>query len=169
MDGIIETVASGLGNGVGWLAEHGVLFGVFVLIWIAFGAGLLWSQGSVDQVWETIRGLPLIVQAVVWLLFLPVMIGLWIWETSWPLIVRGGPRRRDRGLEPARLPAASCPGRSALTGPLRQRPASSTGTSTIWACPVSTIQTRSSSAGTAPGVLRARRRAGQPTGPSAYK
>jgi ABC-type amino acid transport system permease subunit len=88
MEGIIETLASGLGNGVGWLAENGVLFGVFALIWIAFGAGLLWSQGSVDQVWETIRGLPLIVQAVVWLLFLPVMIGLWIWETSWPLIVR---------------------------------------------------------------------------------
>lgn len=88
MEGIIEALASGLGNGVGWLAENGVLFGVFALIWIAFGAGLLWSQGSVDHAWETIRGLPLIVQAVVWLLFLPVMIGLWIWETSWPLIVR---------------------------------------------------------------------------------
>jgi len=24
----------------------------------------------------------------VWLLFLPVMIGLWIWETSWALILR---------------------------------------------------------------------------------
>ena len=27
-------------------------------------------------------------QIVVRVLFLPVMIGLWIWETSWPLIVR---------------------------------------------------------------------------------
>ena len=88
MERIIETVASGLGNGVGWLAESGVLFGVFALIWIAFAAGLLWSQGSVDQVWEAIRGLPLIVQLFVWLLFLPVMIGLWVWETSWPLIMR---------------------------------------------------------------------------------
>ena len=88
MERIIEAVASGLGNGVGWLAENGILFVVFALIWIAVGAGLLLSQGSVDQVWETIRDLPLIVQAVVWLLFLPVMIGLWVWETSWPLIVR---------------------------------------------------------------------------------
>lgn len=88
MDAVIETLAGGLGNGIGWLAENGVLFGVFALIWIAFGAGLLWSQGSVDGVWATIRGLPLVVQAVVWLLFLPVMIGLWIWETTWPLIVR---------------------------------------------------------------------------------
>jgi hypothetical protein len=32
--------------------------------------------------------LPLVVQAVVWLLFLPVMVGLWIWETTWPVILR---------------------------------------------------------------------------------
>jgi hypothetical protein len=88
MDQLIETLASGLGNGVGWLAEHGVLFGIFALIWVAFGAGLVLSQGSLDQAWQTIRGLPLIVQAAAWLLFLPVMVGLWIWETTWPLIVR---------------------------------------------------------------------------------
>jgi len=88
MDQVIETVATGLGNGVGWLAENGVLFAVFALIWIAVGAGLIWSQGSIDQAWQTIRGLPLVIQAVVWLLFLPVMIGLWVWETTWPLVVR---------------------------------------------------------------------------------
>jgi hypothetical protein len=88
MEQLIETLASGLGNSVGWLAENGVLFGVFALIWIAFGAALIWSQGSIDQAWQTIRSLPLIVQAVVWLVFLPVMIGLWIWETTWPLVVR---------------------------------------------------------------------------------
>jgi hypothetical protein len=49
---------------------------------------LIFSAGSVDQAWQTIRELPLIVQIVVWVLFLPVMIGLWIWETSWPLVVR---------------------------------------------------------------------------------
>ena len=88
MERAIETVASGLGNSVAWLAENGILFGIFALIWIAFAAGLIWSQGSLGQAWETIRGLPLIVQAFVWLLFLPVMIGLWIWEASWPLVVR---------------------------------------------------------------------------------
>jgi hypothetical protein len=88
MEQVIETLAGGLGNSVAWLAENGVLFGIFALIWIAFGAGLIWSQGSVDQAWQTIRGLPLVIQAVVWLLFLPVMIGLWIWETTWPLVVR---------------------------------------------------------------------------------
>jgi ABC-type amino acid transport system permease subunit len=88
MDTVIETLASGLGNGVGSLAENGFLFGIFALIWVAFAAGLMWSQGSIDQAWSTIRGLPAIVQIVVWLLFLPVVIGLWIWETTWPLVVR---------------------------------------------------------------------------------
>ena len=88
MEQVIETLASGLGNSVAWLAETGVLFGVFALIWIALGVGLIWSQGSIGQAWESIRGLPLIIQALVWLLFLPVMIGLWIWETTWPLLVR---------------------------------------------------------------------------------
>ena len=88
MERIIETVASGLGNSIGWMAEHGVLFGVFAVLWVAFGAALIWSQGSLDQAWDAIRGLPLILQIGAWLLFLPVMAGLWIWETTWPLIVR---------------------------------------------------------------------------------
>lgn len=88
MERIIETVASGLGNSIGWMAEHGVLFGVFAVLWVAFGAAVIWSQGSLDQAWDAIRGLPLILQIGAWLLFLPVMAGLWIWETTWPLIVR---------------------------------------------------------------------------------
>ena len=39
---------------------------------------MIFSQGGVDQAWQTIRNLSLIVQTVVWILFLPVMIGLWI-------------------------------------------------------------------------------------------
>jgi len=88
MEQVIESLASGMGNGVAWLAESGVLFVVFAVIWVAFAAGLIWSQGSIDQAWQMIRDLPLIVQIIVWVLFLPVMIGLWVWETSWPLIVR---------------------------------------------------------------------------------
>jgi hypothetical protein len=91
MEQVINTLASALGNGVGWLAESGVLFVLFVafaVLWVAFGASVIWSQGSLDAAWQWIRGLPLLVQGIVWLLFLPVVIGLWIWETTWPLIVR---------------------------------------------------------------------------------
>jgi len=85
---VIEAVASGLGNSVASLAEHGVLFAFFAILWVAFGAALIWSQGSLDQAWQAVRDLPLIGQIVVWVLFLPVMAGLWIWETSWPIVVR---------------------------------------------------------------------------------
>lgn len=88
MERAIESTANTLGNSVAWMAESGVLFVVFALIWVAFGAGLIWSQGSSDAAWQAIRGLPLLVQAVVWLMFLPVMVAMWIWETTWPFAVR---------------------------------------------------------------------------------
>ena len=88
MEQLIETVASGMGNTVAFLAESGALFAVFVVAWVAFGAALIWSQGSLDTAWQWVRGLPLIVQGIVWLLFLPVMFALWVWETTWPIILR---------------------------------------------------------------------------------
>jgi len=88
MDRMIAALASGFGDGIGWLADHGILFGAFLVLWIVVGAGIVWSQGSVDQAWQAIRALPLLLQLVVWLLFLPVMAGVWIWETTWPLLVR---------------------------------------------------------------------------------
>ena len=53
MEHVIDGLATGLGDGIGWLAANGLLFG-----------------------------------AVAWVLLLPVMVGLWVWETSWPLVVR---------------------------------------------------------------------------------
>lgn len=88
MDQVIGGLASALGGSIGWMAEHGVLLAIFALIWVAFGAGLVMSQGSIDQAWQTIRALPLIAQLLVWLLFLPAMVGLWVWETTWPFVVR---------------------------------------------------------------------------------
>ena len=88
MERIIETLANGLGGAIGVLAESGVLFVVFALLWVAFGAALVWSQGSLDDAWQWLRDLPLPIQGVVWVLFLPVTIGLWVWETSWPVLVR---------------------------------------------------------------------------------
>ena len=67
----------------------GVLaFGVFAVLWLAFGYAIVASQGSLDDAWRWIRELPLAGQLVVGLLTLPVTVGLWVWETSWPLIVR---------------------------------------------------------------------------------
>lgn len=88
MERVVESLGTGLGNSIGWLAETGVLFAIFALLWVGFGVALVVSQGSIDQAWQAIRALPFLLQIVVWLLFLPVMVGLWVWETSWPLLVR---------------------------------------------------------------------------------
>ena len=70
------------------IISNGVLFIVFAVLWVAFGAAIIWSQGSLDATWDWVRSLPILVQALVWLLFLPVVVGLWVWETTSPLVVR---------------------------------------------------------------------------------
>lgn len=85
---LIDRLANGLGNGIGLLVNSGILFVLFALLWLAFGAALVWNQGSIDAVWTWISDLPWLIEGVVWLLFLPVMLGVWIWQTSWPLILR---------------------------------------------------------------------------------
>jgi hypothetical protein len=88
MEQVVEKLASGLGNSIGFLASSGILYVLFALLWVAFGAALIWSQGSLEATREWIRGLPLIAEGAVWLLFLPVTLGLWIWGTAWPVILR---------------------------------------------------------------------------------
>ncbi len=64
------------------------VFTVFTLLWIAFAGALLFRRETLKNTWQSIRRLPLLVQLLLWLLFLPVMLGLWIWQTSWPLWLR---------------------------------------------------------------------------------
>ena len=64
------------------------VFIVFTLLWLAFAAALLFKRERLQIIWQSIRKLPLLVQLLLWLLFLPVMLGLWIWQTSWPLWLR---------------------------------------------------------------------------------
>ena len=85
---VIETLADGLGNGIGFMADHWILFGIFAVLWAAFGVALVASQGSLDSAWAWIGSLPWLLQGLVWLLFLPVMAGMWVWQSTWPLLVR---------------------------------------------------------------------------------
>jgi hypothetical protein len=63
-------------------------FTILAALWLGFGTALIFNQALLDTLWQALRGLPIVVQAVVWLLVLPVTLGLWIWESSWPLWVR---------------------------------------------------------------------------------
>jgi hypothetical protein len=63
-------------------------FSVLTFLWLGFGAALLFNWGLLDNVWQSFRSWPIMIQFVAGLLVLPVVLGLWIWETSWPLLLR---------------------------------------------------------------------------------
>jgi ABC-type amino acid transport system permease subunit len=65
-----------------------LVFTLFTILWLAFIAALLFRREVLSNIWQSIRSLPLLVQLLLWLLFLPVMLGLWIWQTSWPAWLR---------------------------------------------------------------------------------
>jgi hypothetical protein len=65
-----------------------IAFALLTLLWLAFGAALLFDRGLLDQAWQRFRSWPLLVQLVVGLLTLPVVAGLWVWETTWPAWLR---------------------------------------------------------------------------------
>jgi hypothetical protein len=67
---------------------NGLAFAVLTVLWIGFGAALLFNQAALDSVWQLFTGMPWIVQGIVGLLVLPVALGLWIWESSWPIWLR---------------------------------------------------------------------------------
>ena len=63
-------------------------FAILGILWLGFGAALLFNQAILDSTWQFFRGMPLLFQAVIGLLVLPLVAGLWIWESSWPLWLR---------------------------------------------------------------------------------
>jgi len=69
------------------LINH-VAFAVLSLLWLAFGAALLTNPEVLQAVWQTFSDWHWVVQALVTLVTLPVVLSLWIWQTSWPFWLR---------------------------------------------------------------------------------
>jgi hypothetical protein len=63
-------------------------FGVLALLWAVFAAALVFDRPLLGAVWESFRSWPILGQLTVALLTLPVVLALWIWNTSWPLWLR---------------------------------------------------------------------------------
>ena len=59
-----------------------VAFGILTLLWLGLGAALLFNQAILDTVWQSFRGIPLVLQIIVGFLVLPVVLGLWVWESA---------------------------------------------------------------------------------------
>jgi ABC-type amino acid transport system permease subunit len=61
---------------------------IFAVLWVGFAIALVVNREWLDMLWNWVRALPLVAQIIVWVLFLPITVGLWIWESSWPALVR---------------------------------------------------------------------------------
>jgi hypothetical protein len=63
-------------------------FTVLTLLWLVFGIALLLNREFLDRAWRLFRSWNRLIQLFVALLVLPVVLGLWIWQTRWPGWVR---------------------------------------------------------------------------------
>lgn len=92
VDGVLTPLINGivvpLANAVPVLASSGILLLGFGAAWAAFGVALIRDRSGLDRAWVRLRRLPLPVQGMAWLLFLPVLVGLRVWRTGWPLVAR---------------------------------------------------------------------------------
>jgi hypothetical protein len=71
-----------------FLVRTGLLFAGFAVLWAAFAGAMLVRPEALDASWAWLTSQLLPVQAVLWLLFLPLTGALWAWSFDWPVLVR---------------------------------------------------------------------------------
>jgi hypothetical protein len=65
-----------------------ISFPLLVVLWLAFGVAAVRNPTSPDNLWRLFRRLPLLIQLLAWLLLFPLILALWIWQASWPFVLR---------------------------------------------------------------------------------
>ena len=65
-----------------------VAFSILSLLWLAFLFILFTNQQLLVSAWQAFAAWPLVFQIVVWLLGLPLVLGLWVWQMAWSLWLR---------------------------------------------------------------------------------
>ena len=60
---------------------------IFTMLWVGFAIALVVNREWLDLLWNWMKALPSVAEIILWVLFLPIMVGLWIWESSWPDLV----------------------------------------------------------------------------------
>ncbi|MBT3313986.1 MAG: hypothetical protein HN390_05185 [Anaerolineae bacterium] len=56
---------------------------IFVVLWVGFFIALAANREWLDVLWTWAQALPLVPKIIVWMFLLPIMVGLWVWESSW--------------------------------------------------------------------------------------
>jgi hypothetical protein len=88
IDGIVRVLVIPVTRAIPVLISSGVVLVGFGILWAGFAAALLVDPRVLDETWAALGRLPLAVQGLAWLLGLPLMVGLWVLDTDWPLVVR---------------------------------------------------------------------------------
>ncbi|HYO41757.1 MAG TPA: hypothetical protein VES19_01045 [Candidatus Limnocylindrales bacterium] len=88
IDGILGPLVGAVTAPIPFLASSGILLIVFAGLWVAFGVALVREPARIERTWRRLRALPIVVQALAWLLLLPVLAGIAIWRMGWPTLVR---------------------------------------------------------------------------------
>ena len=64
------------------------MFALSVTVTAAFGYLLVTDPSRLNELWAWTRSLNILVQGLIWLLFLPWMVALWFWTMPWALPIR---------------------------------------------------------------------------------
>jgi hypothetical protein len=58
------------------------------ILWIAFAVLWIFDSSVLGSIFHWVQGIPLILEIIVWIVFLPWIFSLWILQTSLPLWLR---------------------------------------------------------------------------------
>jgi hypothetical protein len=88
MDRLVRWVILPVTGIIPFLVRTGLLFAGFAVLWAGFLVAMVVDPSILDTLRRSLESLPFLLQAVAWLLFLPLTAGLWVWGTDWAPIVR---------------------------------------------------------------------------------
>jgi hypothetical protein len=62
---------------------NALVFVLFAVLWLSFAAALALQPAALDDLWGAYRRRSALAQALGWLLFLPLVFALSVWERRW--------------------------------------------------------------------------------------
>jgi hypothetical protein len=79
----------GAGTG-GFFILSLIAVAVIGLLWVGFGLAAWLEPGLLARIWDWVDALPIGSEIVAWVVGLPWMVGLAVWQGPWPDLVRVG-------------------------------------------------------------------------------
>ena len=61
---------------------------IFAILWVGLATALVLDQVWLDLLWDWVQALPALVKISSWVFITPIMAAVWIWESSWTVLIR---------------------------------------------------------------------------------